>query len=180
LTGTDVERAAWFSPTYGSRVASRAISVRRTWTGHDELFSCLSISNDLKPTITRTGGGIEFCVGRDDTRNKRLYYRLIADARPALSGAEFDGDVFYRSGSEAAPAAVWATNFHELAVPELLSVRSETMVDSLNLRHNRCEIVTAAGPADAVDVKVRSGIEVAVRQRSALPSAATTRSASRH
>jgi uncharacterized heparinase superfamily protein len=79
LIGTNEERAAWYSASYGTRVASRALSVRRDFTGECLLVTSLTLSESSATVVGREGNIISCRVRRGGDIEDTLRYPLSGD-----------------------------------------------------------------------------------------------------
>jgi hypothetical protein len=80
LSGTEEERAAWYSPSYGTRLPSRALSVRREFTDECVLVTCLTQVHGQLPTVECDGRVVTCRVQKPNGIEDTLVYRLTSDA----------------------------------------------------------------------------------------------------
>ena len=159
LIGTDAERAAWFSPSYGTRLPSRALSVRRQFTGLATLITLLSTSNPRARAVHRDGA-LTVDIESPSGTTAALYYRLEGAVVASPEDA-FDGDLLFTRGASAtSQGAVFATNFRRLSAAPGLEVHAKTPVDRLELVGNQCDI--AARDAHDLRVSVNQGVAIRV------------------
>ena len=159
LAGTDEERAAWFSPSYGTRLPARALSVRRQFVGQASLTTILSTSS-ATPDVVYNAGILSVRMERGEDREDRLHYRLDGAAGVGATGTEFDGDLlFARAGAPTTPS-LYAAGFRRLKWRDTLDLRSSMPVETLDLANGRCDIAIA--DAAGLDVRAAPGLIVLV------------------
>jgi len=157
LVGSDVERAAWFSPRYGIRTASRALRTQFQFVGQASLFTCISTSNEIPLTITGQEGAVRVTIQRGE-QTESLFYCVQHDRSMEGEGVRFDGELLYfRKDGDRAPA-VWANRFRGFSLAGVLEVSSLALIESLLLDDERCEMVLAADHSGDLEVSARKGV----------------------
>ena len=165
LTGSDEERAAWFSPGYGTRLPTKALRIRGEFEKRTTVFTCLSTSEvDVHAIISRDGV-VGATIRRMEGSKETLFYRLHADWPAGEEGIHFDGEHLYHRAIRAGTAVLSASVFCSLSVAGLLDVRSRVPIDSLILQNGVCEIALAAGDVTHLRVNARDRLRVLVNGR---------------
>lgn len=167
LVGGEEERAAWFSPGYGKRVAARALSVRRKFVGQCALMTCFSTSNQISPAFMEQDGAIRVGMRRGGERAETFFYRVHADRPLEAEDVRFDGQLLYRREMAGIPQVLWASDFRDLSVTGLLEVRSPVPIESLVLEGGHCEVVVLPEHAAGLQVVAREGIRLVINGRPA-------------
>lgn len=152
LAGSDEERAAWFSPGYGTRVPARALRVRRQFVGQTALITGLSTLSRAAPTLIKQDCPLWVGMQRGEGSEETFFYRVSTAWPCGAEGVRFDGQLLYRRKVVGAPPALWAGGFRDLSVTGLLEVRSPVPVDSLILEGDCCEVVLP--PEHAADLRI--------------------------
>ena len=165
LVGTDEQRTAWFSAGYGTRVASRALSFRREFVGACTVTTCISASSRLSPTFTEQEGVLGVSVRRRAELEESLLYRPDPHSTAKLANGHFDGTLLFQHRLSGVPPAVWASQFTELSLEGLLDVRAPTIIDSLALEGERCEVVVAADHVGGLQFRARDGVRLVINGR---------------
>jgi hypothetical protein len=86
---------------------------------------------------------------------------------PEAEGVRFDGDLLYRREAAGASTKVWAGGFRELSIAGLVAVRSPTLIESLVLENDRCEVALARGQPGGLEVSLRKGVRLLIDGRPA-------------
>jgi hypothetical protein len=114
LSGTDAERQAWFSPGYGTRVPSRALSLSQQLSGHGGSAMWLSVSTDAEVHLEKADGVLSVRVRRGGQVEDRFVYRAdgtvllerLEGGRPMRIESDAAGAVrVARGGGSALPVA---------------------------------------------------------------------------
>jgi hypothetical protein len=172
LVGTEQQRAAWFSPGYGTRVPSRALSFRQHFTNDCTVTTCVTMSLHVKPTLLDEGGVLAMSIrrnGEGEDAEETLLYRIDGQRQLGVPGLRSDGDLLYRRDVAGERTRIWAANFHELSVPGILEARSDALIGSLVLEEERCDVVLTAERDNRLEVAVRPGVQLRVNGRSTAP-----------
>ena len=74
LVGNDVERAAWYSPGYGTRVQTRVLSLQRESVRQCESFTCLSTSTEISPLLVDHGARLHMEFLHAARRKDTIFY----------------------------------------------------------------------------------------------------------
>lgn len=162
VTGSDEERAAWFSPGYGTRLPTRALRIRGEFEKRTTVFTCLSTSDADVRAVTSQDGIVGATIRRMDGSKDTLFYRMETDWPAGLEGIHFDGEHFYRRAIGADTTVLSASGFCSLSVTGFLEVRSPAPISSLLLQDRVCEITVATGNAAHLRVKARDSLQVLV------------------
>jgi uncharacterized heparinase superfamily protein len=167
LTGSDEERAAWFSPGYGTRVPTKALKIRRGFEGQATVFTCFSTSNAGFQPLADQDGAVGVAIRRGEGSKETLFYRLHKDWPAGAEGVHFDGEFLYCRTLGGTTTALSAGDFCSLSVAGLLEVRSPVPVESLVLHDGFCEIVVAVGHANGLQIRARERLQLLVNGRPA-------------
>ena len=161
LTGTDTERAAWFSPGYGTRIPSRALSARRAFVGRSVLTTCLS-SSAARPRAVHEQGALTVNVRRTSNEEETLDYRTGDASAATLSGIHCDGDLVFARHRAGVPQTVYARRFRRLSLAKDLDLRADAAIDRLEFTEDRCDILADRSVADRLQIDSREGVTVVV------------------
>jgi hypothetical protein len=161
IQGDELERGAWFSPQYGARRPSHALSVRGALLGRCSLLTWFSTSDAANPVVSPQCGAIDVRVAYDDME-QRLFYRADSHGPSAPNNVAFDGTLLLE---RRAPGTleVHARRFRELSLGDF-GVRASATIDSLTLERDRCDIMVSDEFA-TVDVDARRDIKTFVNRR---------------
>jgi hypothetical protein len=153
IAATESERGAWYSPSYGTRVPSRAVSVSREFSGHASFGACMTTSPlSLEVSAARSAGCVT--VARADG-DDALW------CGPASSPeTSFDGAFLFRRRERGRSLTAWATGFHNLVLEGELEVHSRTEVQRLVMSDGRVDL--RLGTPDEVDIAVPEGVRVLI------------------
>ena len=162
IHGSESERAAWFSPAYGTRVPSRALSVTHDFVGECALVTALSTAGH-RTTVTPLGAA-GFHVHRHEESEEDFYYLPEGKRSADIKGARFDGQLFFRRRSANAPTVAWARSFREISLEGMIDVRATTLVNSLVLDEHRRVVIDAADSA-GLHITAHDGVQVVVNGR---------------
>jgi uncharacterized heparinase superfamily protein len=165
MAGSEGERGAWFSPGYGTRVPSRALTFRQACDGSCRLVTCLSASERARPVVTREDGAVWCRITRSEGSDETTV--CLADGRrPAeAEGARFDGTLLFHRRITGSPPVVWASRFSELSLDGLLEIRAPGAIDRLSLEDDHCHIVVDDALVSRLGVTTRAGIRLVINGR---------------
>lgn len=161
VTGTEQERAAWFSPGYGTRLPSRALRLHQDFTGRCTVVTCLS-THDIRPNLVDENGVFGFTLRRGADAEDRLLYRTGAGRLPLPAGSRSDGVLHFERRVQNVPTVVWAMGFQELSLDGIVDVRASALVGALVLDRDHCDVTIDPGHAAGLQVKARAGLLVSV------------------
>lgn len=152
LIGSDRERRAWYSETYGLREPSKALRARWQFSGCGTQLTCLS-SSPIEVQMGRDiGKSLDLRV-RDDMHREHSVFLRVGDGWP--DGREevcFDGEYLYRNEVGDGIQWVYASNFHNLSIEGLLEVQSQDIVESMAFGDGRFDLTMS--PQHAANVKL--------------------------
>jgi hypothetical protein len=100
LSGTDEERHAWFSPGYGTRQPSRALSLGQQMSGNGGSAMWLSVSTDAEVHVETTDDVLSVHVRRGGQLEERFTYR--ADGTALLERLEKGRTMRIETGADGA------------------------------------------------------------------------------
>jgi hypothetical protein len=162
ITGGERERGAWFSPSYGMRAPSRALSRRGEIAGQSSLATWVSSSPRIRPVVVAARGALDVCLRRDDASEDRLWYRTDGEPVEDADGVSFDGAVLFLRRNAGRPSTACASGVRRLRLEGLLEVTASAEIERLALHDDRCELTIAEESVSGLVVTARQGIELLV------------------
>ena len=89
-----------------------------------------------------------------------LWLRSEGGAVEEVQGSRFDGTLLFQRYAEQSGPVVTATDFQELEIPGVLSVRAAVTVGKLSLEGDRCDVTLDRG--SIADLTIRSPRDLAI------------------
>ena len=163
LHGSEACNEAWFSPTYGVRVPTRVLRLRRKSLNHCEVTTCLSTSTAITPVLIKHDNAFCMEVRRSEEQKETIVYRPLAGHLLKKENIQFDGEVLYSRETTGGPTIVWASGFRELVVENILKVHSLEKIESLVLEGDCCLVVRGSAHTSNVGVDACDGVKVTIR-----------------
>jgi hypothetical protein len=165
LHGDEQNREAWFSPGYGVRLPSRALSVTRRFDARCSLVTCFLAPGLPRPIVTQDQAAVRVRVNRGEGCQDSLFYRTEGLGPLIAEGVRFDGTLLFHRTVTSELSVIRGRCFRELSLDGLLYVEGSTIIDSLALEKDHCEIAIDPNHASRLRISVREGISVVVNGR---------------
>jgi hypothetical protein len=162
VAGDERERGAWFSPSYGVRMPSRAIRFTRQFDRDSSIATCLSSSEGNRPQVTHSPDSIELRLGRGAESEASLFYRRPDGGALKDTGVRFDGILLFQRRLGDGSHVVWASGFQKLTIEGLLDIEAPTSVESLVLHDDCCTIAMAAEQAKSLRFHAHERIRLVI------------------
>ena len=140
LTGNGKERAVWWSPGYGIKIPTKAVSLIRDFSEKDSTITCFSTSNMVKHNLKGLDGAIGGEIWQCGEWKTTLFYSDGVKRNYEKAGIKFHGDLFYHRDEIGSPQIFLARGFKKFSIFGLLDLQSNFSVDSLILKGSQCAI----------------------------------------
>lgn len=160
IDGTDDERAAWFSPTYGTRVPSRALRLNHSFRGRCGVVTCLAASHCYPLVAVQNDQDLRVQLTRGVSEDT-LFYSPSDRGRFQADGIEFVGSAVFHGGSKGR-RTVAAQRCHQLLVEGLLEVTSSVTVHDIVVDESARTATVHTQDPGALTVVPAAGLRVVV------------------
>jgi hypothetical protein len=166
VVGDDSERSAWFSPSYGTKVPSRALRFARQFHGSIRVVTCIAAAASQRPSVTfERAGAVGFHVERAHGRRESLWYVTDGQSLRCAGGIDFEGILLFRETQDERIATVHALRCRSLAIVDFLEIRSAATIDQVIYDDGVCEISIDSQDTESLYIRAPENVRVAVNGR---------------
>jgi hypothetical protein len=165
VTASEVESAAWFSPEYGRRIESRMLAIRREFVGRYALITAFTTTDRRALSCSEQNGVIRLELRSSCNDVETLYFNVEDKASWDFDGIRFDGVLLFKRVDASGFSTLLATQFHELVVPNLVELKSQEVVESMEFENDLLKLVLRDSNAAGLSVQTRDGVAVRINGR---------------